>query len=76
MDKELTLFTRLEYCYKPGVLRQLYNYFQTPDPKYLQSIIFPEELFLEIICKLLGYKVNRKYDTESLSIEDIYGKFP
>lgn len=76
MDTEVVLFTRQEKCYKPGVIRKLYNLFSPPGEKYTQNLVFPEELFTDIVGELLGLHIEKRYDTESVSSEDPFGKFP
>lgn len=76
MDQSFTLFTRREKIYKTGVLRKLYNIFVAP-PAYLsQELVYPEELFCDIICKLWDTKLCKKYNTESITTEDAFGMYP
>ena len=59
MESTITLFTRKENLYKPGFLRKLYNKISKPENKYLQELVYPEELFVDIIAKLLNCKVDK-----------------
>ena len=46
------------------------------DDKYFKELVFPEEMFVDIMGKLLKFGVKKRYDTESLSAEDAFGKYP
>lgn len=76
MNFEVNLFTRKELLNKPAILRRFYQYFVKPDPKDLECLLYPEELFVDIMSKLLNLQVIKKYDTESLTVEDTFGKYP
>lgn len=76
MDHELILFTRKEFINKPGMLRKLYYVFKSPDENIHKSVVYAEEIFIDFIAKILKLKVHKKYDTESLTVEDPFGHYP
>ncbi len=70
------LFTRREYAQKPGLLRRISDLITPQKEATEKHMVYAEELFTDIIGKFWNLNIQKKYDTESVTVEDPFGTYP